>query len=71
MDATVVAILDDITVMGALAALISVEKSRDSLKKPANYLVKPPKAIRVHHERKTRDANTKCASRALCHLHRR
>ena len=42
-DATVVAIVDDITVMGSLAALISVEKSRDSLQKPANYLVNPLK----------------------------
>jgi hypothetical protein len=29
--------------MGSLAALISVEKSRDSLQKPANYLVNPLK----------------------------
>ena len=36
VDATVVAIVDDITVMGSLAALISVEKSRESLQKPAN-----------------------------------
>ena len=42
-DATVVAIVDDITVMGNLTALISVEKSRDSLQKPANYLVNPLK----------------------------
>ena len=42
-DATVVAIVDDITAMGNLTALISVEKARDSLQKPANYLVNPLK----------------------------
>ena len=38
-DATVVAIVDDITIMGSLDALVSVEKSRSNLQKPANYLV--------------------------------
>ena len=33
----------DITIMGALPALISVEKSRDELQKPANYLVNTSK----------------------------
>lgn len=38
-EATVVAIVDDITIMGTLSALILVKKSRDDLQKPANYLV--------------------------------
>ena len=42
-EATVVAIVDDITIMGALPALVSVEKSRDQLQKPANYLVNTSK----------------------------
>jgi hypothetical protein len=42
-DATVVAIVDDITIMGTLAAVVLVEKSRDLLQKPANYLVNTTK----------------------------
>ena len=42
-DATVVAIVDDITIMGDLNALIAVEGSRTSLQKPANYLVNTTK----------------------------
>jgi hypothetical protein len=42
-DATVVAIVDDITIMGTLAAVVSVEQSRDLLQKPANYLVNTTK----------------------------
>ncbi len=37
-DATVVAIVDNITIMGTLAAVVSVKQSRDLLQKPANYL---------------------------------
>ena len=42
-DATVVAIVDDITIMGTLAAVVLVEQSRDLLQKPANYLVNTTK----------------------------
>ena len=38
---TVVAIVDDITIMGTLSALVTVEESRNDLQKPANYLVNP------------------------------
>ena len=63
-DATVVAIVDDITIMGSLDALVSVEKSRSNLQKPANYLVNVTKQyICLHHERTTRGTDTKCASR--------
>ena len=40
---TVVAIVDDITIMGTLSALVTVEESRNKLQKPANYLVNPAK----------------------------
>ena len=40
---TVVAIVDDITIMGTLSALVTVEESRNNLQKPANYLVNPAK----------------------------
>ena len=39
VDATVVAILDDITIMGTLNAVVDIECARDRLQKPANYLV--------------------------------
>ena len=42
-NATVVAIVDDITIMGTLSALTDVEKSRDTLQLPANYLVNTTK----------------------------
>ena len=42
-DATVVAIVNDITIMGDLNALIAVEGSRTRLQKPANYLVNTTK----------------------------
>ena len=42
-DATVVAIVDDITIMGTLEALSLVEQSRALLQKPANYLVNTDK----------------------------
>ena len=42
-DATVVAIVDDITIMGSLNALVSVEESRNGLQKAANYLVNSSK----------------------------
>ena len=42
-DATVVAIVDDITIMGTLSALTAVEASRNALQKPANYLVNTTK----------------------------
>jgi len=38
-DATVVAIVDDITIMGTLAALVTVDEARENLQKPSNYLV--------------------------------
>ena len=38
-NATVVAIVDDITVMGTLEALVEVERAREGLQRPANYLV--------------------------------
>ncbi len=47
MDAIVVAIVDDITTMRTLAAVVLVEQSRDLLQKPAKYLVK---AVCVHNE---------------------
>ncbi len=40
---TVVAIVDDITIMGTLSALVAVEELRNNLQKPANYLVNPTK----------------------------
>ena len=40
---TVVAIVDDITIMETLSALVAVEESRNNLQKPANYLVNPTK----------------------------
>jgi hypothetical protein len=42
-EATVVAIVDDITIMGTLAAVVLVEQSRDLLQKTANYLVNTSK----------------------------
>jgi hypothetical protein len=42
-DATVVAIVDDITIMGTLDAIVAAEESRDSLQIPANYLINPMK----------------------------
>ena len=39
VDATVVAIVDDITIMGTLAALVTVDEAREDLQKPSNYLV--------------------------------
>ena len=42
-DATVVAIVDDITITGTLEALSLVEQSRALLQKPANYLVNTDK----------------------------
>ena len=42
-DATVVAIVDDITIMGTLTAVVSVEKSRDLFQKPANFSVNTTK----------------------------
>jgi hypothetical protein len=42
-NATVVAIVDDITIMGTLSALTDVEQSRDTLQLPANYLVNTSK----------------------------
>ena len=42
-DATVVAIVDDITIMGTLEALSLVEQSRALLQKPKNYLVNTDK----------------------------
>ncbi|MCG3769321.1 MAG: hypothetical protein JW384_00443 [Nitrosomonadaceae bacterium] len=38
-DATVVAIVDDITIMGTLEALVTVDEAREELQKPSNYLV--------------------------------
>ena len=38
-DATVVAIVDDITIMGTLEALVTVDEAREDLQKPSNYLV--------------------------------
>ena len=43
VDATVVAILDDITIMGTLNAVVDIECARDRLRKPANYLVNTSK----------------------------
>jgi hypothetical protein len=37
------AIVDDITIMGSLAAVVEVESARSELQKPANYLVNPAK----------------------------
>ena len=42
-DATVVAVVDDITIMGTLEALASAEEARNDLQKPSNYLVNPDK----------------------------
>ena len=39
IDATVVAIVDDITIMGTLDAVKAIDNSRAGLKKPANYQV--------------------------------
>ena len=59
-DATVVAIVDDITIMGSLDALVSVEQSRNGLQKPANYLVNPAKqyvyTMNEHHVTEIRAA---------------
>ena len=41
--ATVVAIVDDITIMGTLAALVKVDEAREDLQKPSNYLVNKTK----------------------------
>jgi hypothetical protein len=41
--ATVVAIVDDITIMGTLAALVTVDEAREDLQKPSNYLVNKKK----------------------------
>ena len=41
--ATVVAIVDDITIMGTLAALVKVDEARENLQKPSNYLVNKTK----------------------------
>ena len=41
--ATVVAIVDDITIMGTLAALVKVDEARENLQKPSNYLVNKKK----------------------------
>ena len=35
-----VAIVDDITIMGTLAALVTVDNAREDFQKPFNYLVK-------------------------------
>ena len=42
-NATVVAIVDDITIMGTLAALVKVDESRENLQRPSNYLVNKKK----------------------------
>jgi hypothetical protein len=39
----VVAIVDDITIMGTLAALVKVDESRENLQRPSNYLVNKKK----------------------------
>ena len=39
IDATVVAIVDDITIMGTLDAVKAIDNSRAGLQKPANYQV--------------------------------
>ncbi len=36
---TVVAIVDDLTIMGNLEALVTVDEARDDLQKPSNHLV--------------------------------
>ena len=41
--ATVVAIVDDIAIMGTLAALVTVDEAREDLQKPSNYLVNKKK----------------------------
>ena len=41
--ATVVAIVDDITIMGTLAALVTVDAARENQQKPSNYLVNKKK----------------------------
>ena len=41
--ATVVAIVDDITIMGTLAALVKVDEAKENLQKPSNYLVNKTK----------------------------
>ena len=38
-DASAVAIVDDITIMSSLDALVNIEKSRGNFQKNANYLV--------------------------------
>ena len=38
-----VAIVDDITIMGTLAALVKVDEARENLQKPSNYLVNKTK----------------------------
>ena len=43
VDATVVAIVDDITIMGTLNAVVDIECARNRLQKPANYLVNTSK----------------------------
>ena len=41
--ANVVTIVDDITIMGTLAALVTVDEAREDLQKPSNYLVNKKK----------------------------
>ena len=66
-DATVVAIVDDITIMGTLDALSLVEQLRALLQKPANYLVNTDKQY-VYTMNKE---NMSEIQRTLHHLHRR
>ena len=42
-DASVVATVDDITIISSLNALVNIEKSRSNLQKPAKYLVNEAK----------------------------
>ena len=42
-DATVVAIVDGITIMGTLDAVVNIESARNHLQKPSNYLVNTSK----------------------------
>ena len=52
-NATVMAIIDDITIMGDLEAICRTEATRDALQRPPNYLVNPLKqnvyTINEHH----------------------
>ena len=65
-DATVVAIVDDIIIMGTLSALTAVEESRDDLQKSANYLVNTTK----QYVYTMNESHVPQTTRAHCNLHR-